>query len=97
MSTTPPDFLSLPLDELAKAHEEFRWLDAQVNVLSVHISQQWPREFTYQELITCITSLEDHLSLAKKEKDKFQALFEENKQGWDTPMKVTWQLEAFLD
>jgi hypothetical protein len=52
----------------------------QVNVLSVHISQQRPKEFTHQELITGIANLEDHLSLAKKEKDKFQALFEENKQ-----------------
>ncbi len=89
MSNTPPDSSSLPLDELAKAHEEICQLAVQVNVLSVHISQQQPKEFTYQELITRIANLKDHLSLAKKEKDKFQALFEENKQGWDTQMEVT--------
>jgi hypothetical protein len=66
MSTTPPDFLSLPLDELAKAHEEICQLAAQVQVLSVHINQQRPKEFTYKELITRIANLKDHLSLAKK-------------------------------
>jgi hypothetical protein len=95
MSTTPPDFSSLPLDELAKANEEICRFAAQVNVLFIHISQQRPKEFTYQELITRI-ALEDHLSLAKKEKDKFQALFEENERGWDTQMEATWQLEAYL-
>ncbi len=73
MSTTPPDspdFSSLPLDdELAKAREEISWLAAQVQVLSVHISQQRPKEFTYQELITRIAILEDNLSLVEKEKD----------------------------
>ncbi len=97
MSTTPPDFSSPPLDELAKVHEEIHRLTVQVQVLSVHISQQQPKEFTYQELITRIANLEDHLYLAKKEKDKFQALSKENEQDWDTQLQETWQSEASFD
>lgn len=101
MSTTPPDspdFSSLPLDdELAKARDEISRLAAQVQVLSVHISQQRPKEFTYQELITRIAILKDNLSLVKKEKDKFQTLSEDNERGWDTTLEEVWQLEAHLD
>jgi len=97
-STAPPDFSSPPLDdELAKARDEISRLAAQVQVLSVHISQQRPKEFTYQELITRIAILEDNLSLVKKEKDKFQTLSEDNERGWDTTLEEMWQLEAHLD